>query len=447
MKIQFRKIYIEGFGSMQAKTVFNFNQQGVFVIKGKNGSGKTTIFNALVWCLYGVNLKGVTSSKIPTLKSKREGKWYGTRVCIFVKVGQESYMIARHIKYKKLTKGIEPGSSLLLFNKVDGEYQLVNKDFKGDVQTAIDSILGMSSKSFISSILFGQRMKKFIEADSKDKRVILEELLNLDFIKQGIENLKERKLDNENIQVSLRSEINSLLTESRRIIQMVQSLEKQKNRFYEDKKREIQETEKEIEDCKALIEEIKEILISNKVPENLEEIEQEIPLKEVEIDLLEQDYKKSIEDKNQAEFKMLNQEKEVERLQNQLKNISKECSACNRPFERREVTQQRRKVNTRIKSAESLLKEHTQAYEQLKEQCKAKGEEYETVSSTLTQLKEQLPSKQIITAVQGGKRLIKDNRERLAKYQVKLEKLKDKEFDSSDFEKYSKTIKKIEKIY
>lgn len=48
----YRSLLIKGFGPYYKKKEFSFNG-GLNIITGNNGSGKTTIFDALQWCLYG----------------------------------------------------------------------------------------------------------------------------------------------------------------------------------------------------------------------------------------------------------------------------------------------------------------------------------------------------------------------------------------------------------
>ena len=69
--IQFNYIAIVGFGSIRDYQVFYFNRPGISIIRGKVGSGKTTIFNALYWGIYGKNLKGVPQEKLPTKEKYR----------------------------------------------------------------------------------------------------------------------------------------------------------------------------------------------------------------------------------------------------------------------------------------------------------------------------------------------------------------------------------------
>lgn len=176
--IKFKQIVIEGFGSIRDEIRLDLDRPGVNIVRGKNGGGKTTIFNALIWCLYGVNLKGLVNSKLPTKAKFRTDSFQGTRVFLVLEKDGKEYSVARHISYKGSTLGLTGGSDLMLFVGP----VLSNDQHKADVQESIIKLLGIDSNIFINSILFGQRMKRFIEAKPQEKRKIFESIFDLDYI-------------------------------------------------------------------------------------------------------------------------------------------------------------------------------------------------------------------------------------------------------------------------
>lgn len=178
-KVDFIGLSVEGFGSFQKKATFPLNLQGITLLYGENGNGKTTLFSAFMWCLYKINLKGTNLDKAATWKFRRLPEFRGTRVAVDFSVGEDTYMVIRHLEFKGKTKGIVGNSSLLLFkNGVEVGEEL----HKGDQQAYIQRFIGVDSKTFLQSVIFGQRMKRLIEADNKDKRDLLETLFDLGFV-------------------------------------------------------------------------------------------------------------------------------------------------------------------------------------------------------------------------------------------------------------------------
>ena len=80
--IELSKILIEGFCSISSLELA-LNSKGITIIKAPNGFGKSTIFAAVVWALYGKNLKGI--SYVNTWKKYRNKDYHGTKVEIYFK--------------------------------------------------------------------------------------------------------------------------------------------------------------------------------------------------------------------------------------------------------------------------------------------------------------------------------------------------------------------------
>lgn len=188
-QVTIRSIALEGFRSYSALTQFKFNNTGLHLIKGLNGAGKTSLFSALSWCLFKVNLNNTNEAKIPTWKWLRHTGYKGTRVQVIFGVGKYKYLVARHKDFKDLTKGIDGNDSLLIFKKekVDKtpitSADIVNDPlYKSDAQAYLNSLLGIDSKTFLNSVLFGQRMSRLMDSKDADKRELFEKLFDASFI-------------------------------------------------------------------------------------------------------------------------------------------------------------------------------------------------------------------------------------------------------------------------
>jgi DNA repair exonuclease SbcCD ATPase subunit len=174
---------IEGFRSVVKPLHFDFDRPGTTLIRGRNGAGKTTIFESVPFALYGINLKGTTITRIPSWPEVRPTNWMGTRVWIEFMVDDVKYYVIRHLGYKGDTLGLKGEDSLMLLKVVKGVPIMVgdckNKEL---TQEAIDKLVGVDANTFVNSILFGQRMAKLVEQDNSDKRELFETLFDMAWV-------------------------------------------------------------------------------------------------------------------------------------------------------------------------------------------------------------------------------------------------------------------------
>lgn len=191
--IIFKKVEIEGFGSIVKPLVFTLDLEGLNVLRGRVGSGKTTVPSAMSWALYGQSLK--EKSQITTWEEIRDKEFRGTKVAVTFEKNGDIYQIIRCEKYKGKVGKSKGGSRIIInVNGVDS-IEIDNPIFKGvkgkrEQQALIEKILGYSFDLFKSSIVFGQKMKRIIEETGPKKKKIFDEAFDAGFIDEARENEK-----------------------------------------------------------------------------------------------------------------------------------------------------------------------------------------------------------------------------------------------------------------
>lgn len=180
--IRFKKIFIEGFGSIVENQKFKLDRPGLNIIIAKNGSGKTSLFNAVYWTLFGQSLKGIKSiTPWPEVQTKEYRGTINTIHFEDEKTGIK-YQVIRCKDYKGKVEGSAGKDRLLLYK--NGVYQTDFRD-KNQVQEEVIRILGYSPDLFKNSIIFGQRLKRLIQETGPNKKKIFEEAFDAAFIKEG----------------------------------------------------------------------------------------------------------------------------------------------------------------------------------------------------------------------------------------------------------------------
>lgn len=167
---------IEGFCSIPNLYV-PFDQKQTVLIKAPNGSGKSTIFSALVWCLYGKTIKGV--SDVQTWKEFRTEDYCGTKVSVYFQKGESVYQVIRCQKYDKNLEDGSKGKDRFIVIKDANHLDIKSKV---QLQQKLVDILGLTQNLFTNSIMFGQGINRIIQESNADKKKLFEEIFDLNYL-------------------------------------------------------------------------------------------------------------------------------------------------------------------------------------------------------------------------------------------------------------------------
>ena len=174
--ITFLSIHVQGFCSI-GNLHLQLNQQGTTIIRAANGEGKSSIFSALVWCLYGKNIKGV--SDVNTWKEIQPDDYKGTYTDIYFQRGEDIYKVIRCQKFKDYLEDGAKGNDRLILLK---NAEMVDIKGKLNIQEEINKAIGMTYSLFMNSIMFGQGLKRLIQESNSDKKKLFEEIFNLEYL-------------------------------------------------------------------------------------------------------------------------------------------------------------------------------------------------------------------------------------------------------------------------
>ena len=181
----------------------------------RNGTGKTTIINALSFALFGMAL---TNIKKDNLINKTNGKQMVVSLD-FVVDGQ-GYRIER---------GRRP--NVLKFF-VNNEEKLATDDAQGDsreTQEAVERLLGMSHNMFRHIVALNTYTEPFLNLRANDQREIIEQLLGITQLSERAERIRElnRGTKEEIGQEEMR--IRAVQEANKRIEEQITSLEKRQD--------------------------------------------------------------------------------------------------------------------------------------------------------------------------------------------------------------------------
>ena len=168
---------IEYIGKKVCRCIKVDSSEGLYITRDFIVTHNSTILSALVWAIYGKNLKGV--SDVNTWKEVRPKDYKGTMVQVFFQKDTHTYKIIRCQKYEEVLDDGAKGKDRLVFIK-DGD--IIDIKGKGKIQDAINREIGLSYTLFMNSIMFGQGIKRLIQESNSDKKKIFEEVFDLEFL-------------------------------------------------------------------------------------------------------------------------------------------------------------------------------------------------------------------------------------------------------------------------
>lgn len=188
---------MQAFGSYGEKTEIDFQKGGdFFLISGDTGSGKSTIFDAMMFALYGevsTNGSGKENELLSQFVDVRNDKPLVSLVFTAHQHGQEeTYKITRtprHIRPAKRTgaKQQEEGETAELLMPDGSQYP----GKLSDTNRKIEEIVGLTADQFRKVVMIAQgEFMDFLRAGSKEKTALLRDLLKTDYYYQLSERLK-----------------------------------------------------------------------------------------------------------------------------------------------------------------------------------------------------------------------------------------------------------------
>lgn len=191
------RLTMQAFGPYAERECIDFTELGnrtMFVISGKTGSGKTTIFDAISYAIYG---KASSEDRNgPELRSHFASDDLLTEVSLDFSLRNQVYSITRSPQQlKKKEKGdgyttIGAKAELYIWGP-EGERKLLASKIT-DVEEKIKEIMLMDANQFRQILMIPQgEFRKLLTSDSKDKEVILQRLFHTQVYKLIEEKLKE----------------------------------------------------------------------------------------------------------------------------------------------------------------------------------------------------------------------------------------------------------------
>ena len=418
-KIDFKKIKAQNFlcfGENGIEIDFK-NYDSVVLIKGKNldvndnnlnssnGSGKSSILDALLYGLFGKTVKNPKKIGVKDVINNKTNK----------KMVIEIYFDDIKIQRTRKPDGLK------LWQSKDGNFEESTELTRGEIkqtQELIESILGFNCETFKSTCIFtDSNTDSYLESNASDRRIIIENLLGLEKYRTYNEIVKE------NIKQT-KSSIAIAEIESHNADNSLNDIKKQLEQLNDKEKTWKKTINDEIEIIKneiiLLEKQAKDLAEFDPQVEKYNNAQKEIELKREEQNLLEEKILKSESTKDQIDLKMeegksilLENNSEFLKIKNQIDLISNE------------ITQNQNTIEKTKNIKEGIVCKHCfsitqkENYEVVRDDCKSQIEELQklkdiesnkitVINDKINEIKKQLQTlidmkSKIVTSISANK--------------------------------------------
>tara|TARA_Y100000991_G_scaffold215080_1_gene204412 strand:+ start:10 stop:1782 length:1773 start_codon:yes stop_codon:yes gene_type:complete len=245
--IEIKDLTVKNFMSVGNQTqAVDFNQQQLTLVLGenldqggddsgsRNGTGKTTIINALSYALYG---QALTNIKRNNLINKTNSK--GMLVTLHFEKNGVDYRIERG-----------RGPNLLKFFINNQEQELIDES-QGDsrkTQEFINDLLDMSHDMFKHIVALNTYTEPFLAMKQNDQRAIIEQLLGITILSEKAESLKEQIKKTKELVTEETLKIEAIQTANEKINATIENLQGTQRAWMSKKDQDIKKLQSSIDE-------------------------------------------------------------------------------------------------------------------------------------------------------------------------------------------------------
>lgn len=171
------KLKMIAFGPYKNEETIDFTVLGnrrLFVISGNTGAGKTTIFDAICFALYG-SASGEDRHDVRMLRSHFADEDVHTSVELEFAVGARLYRVFRQLPHRKKGNKGETGDKIELYELIDGlMVPCVDRFMLSEVNAKLQRILGITKEQFSQIVMLPQgEFRKLLTSETENKEEIL----------------------------------------------------------------------------------------------------------------------------------------------------------------------------------------------------------------------------------------------------------------------------------
>lgn len=190
MKITLKRIELTNFGSWK-HAVVPLEQQGAVLIQGRTGSGKSTLFKALFWVLYGSLPDGGQADEVV---NDLVGK--NTAVSLQFAIGADAYKLIRYRKHTEWKNKCVLWCNGEVLGEKDSRVEALNR--------LITRLIAIDAETFLKTVYFIQRdVQRFPALTDLEQKKLIETITDLALLPLAERVTREKLSQAQRMQVKL----------------------------------------------------------------------------------------------------------------------------------------------------------------------------------------------------------------------------------------------------
>lgn len=387
--MKFNLVEIKNFLSVKEASV-SLADRGLLLIEGvnlddpsarSNGAGKSSVVDAISWCLYGKTARGVSADDVINRKAKK-----GCSVSLLIDDNGTEYRITRERKC--------PSSGVSIFvKKVGSDWTEITKGTVAESQEQIEKIIGCPYNVFVATVYAGQEAMPDLPAmTDKQLKELVESVIGTERLQAAYEytlslhSAQEAELSTARVEViAVDNHIESLRNKVEQSKQWAEDWE-QKHKI------ELEDLQRQINQCQSTIDERQKEYEATKilVDQTNEKLEKERAQHE-KIDKIKTLLRQKERELNDEHSGVLNIEYKLNRIKQRINDLTRKatsindivgtaCSECGKLYQAEDVADALKITNDQIAEAKQELATVQTEYDNAKanyEARKTKLESYE----------------------------------------------------------------------
>ncbi|MGM8215463.1 AAA family ATPase [Bacillaceae bacterium W0354] len=204
------KLTMTAFGPYRSQEIVNFEEledHRLFVISGKTGAGKTTIFDGICFALYG-SASGEDRQDDKMLRSHFADDDLHTSVELIFELKGKKYRVLRQLGHVKQGNKSITGEKYEFYRiEEKGEVPCVDRQIKSEIDQKLKQLLGLTKDQFSQIVMLPQgEFRKLLTSKTENKEELLRRIFQTYPYQEISERLKTKKKEAEGAFESLKQE-------------------------------------------------------------------------------------------------------------------------------------------------------------------------------------------------------------------------------------------------